>query len=321
MGEKPWSKPSTVLTILLVVGLAFAAVNFVLMLVLNGDLWIPDPACNTYKTCVHDVSSWASGVKICDHINASTGERCDSACHVSGTATKCTYDQQCTHADVTTCLGYCEMTTSDSSIVQGEHPDCDEDKIAFKDFSSWNTELSSANKNNWLYYSDVVPGDCYGATLGCTWYGAYVQLVASISSPDFWEIGTVTPFTCTDFLNMTNSQCIHALEIPLDENISTPLFKAALSVTTFKYQGTACIYYYQCAKVLNETALTDPIYLQGAKRSLPSSPPPQAHIMERFVERMQAREPDIRRQWEPRLQQFQEDHEERKRVIQEAFEL
>jgi hypothetical protein len=315
MGEIPWKFVQKVIVSLAAFVLAVAIASMVVVSILMAHRWKLDATCDSHQTCVRDVSSSAGSVKICKSFTQPIDSTCDSECHVDGTVTKCTYDQQCTNADVTTCLGYCEITDADGSIYQGAHPDCDADKIAFKDFVTWNTSLSSDYNANWLYYSDYIPGDCFGATLGCTWYGAYIQLVSLFGTPTLWSTTTSASFTCLDFLNMSNSQCIQALEFALDENISVPLFQTAMSESTWKAQGKACIYYYQCAKVVNETALTDPAYLQGVKRrSLPSSSVTNT-MMARFVDRMQASAPTIRQAWEPRVQRIKEEAERLKRVM------
>ncbi len=249
-----------------------------------------DTACYTGNDCLKGASIQIGDTHYCTTpLPKRLGSACDSTCHVDGTATTCQDANVCGSDDPTTCLGYCAIDPADSdgSIYQFAHPDC-ADKFPFKDFYKWDTALSSALPDNWIYYSDYEP-DCsvYG---GCRGYGMQMQLVMQGGTNTDVFAHTSTMVDCIEFLNLTNSECIQAQTIPLQSDIATPFFVnifqppySPTNISDWRLQGNMCIYSYKCGTD-NTTALTDPTYLQGKKRTLGSAatgePDPLFRLME-----------------------------------------
>ncbi len=266
----------------------------------------------TDSTCPRDVcqtgmSINSGGVKHCQIYNATIGSTCDSACHVAGTATTCDTHQQCVNADPTTCLGACVPVEGWDIPILDFTEDCN-GRLQFYDFFTWNTAVSSGMPYNWLYQSDQ-DGQCH-AYFGCRWF-ANQLLVAYTTEfePDFAPTFTGGELNCLDFLNMTNKECIQSWSLPLDENISTPLFQTIFApifefdFSQFRFQSRMCMYWYKCG-VVNTTALTDPSILLGEdKRSLSSAQrrPPQVHPYLNMTATIHARAEGIRKQLGPHL--------------------
>jgi hypothetical protein len=239
------------------------------------------------------------GQELCQYSDSAVGTACDSACHVDDTTTTCDSDHVCTNADPTTCLGYCAVTSG--ALFDTNSSDCF-DKLVFKDFLTWNSPYRSADSNNWLYFTDY-PAECW-YDQGCTWFATILQLHGTTAP----LMTTATRYvdSCLEPLNMTNSECIEALEITFTEAQSNTFFRNvndaldAGDYSAVNYHAIGCVYHYACG-VRNETYMTDPDLLLGDKRSIAADAPALASVQRRAVDLTLAHQDSIRAQWLPKV--------------------
>ncbi len=279
-----------------------------------------DTACNNDNVCQRGVAKTVGGVKFCSVRSLAPGASCTSACYADGTTTHCTSEQECISTDSTACLGACVITDPGGSIFENDHPDC-EDKLVFKDFYTWNTSLSSENPFGWMHYTDF-PGTC-DALMGCMWYGMRLRLYYREDLVDWYDY-TGSDLDCFGYLNMTNDACIGTIEVPVDNEIATPLFRGILdpftaeNLTLFTFQSSMCLFNYKCA-VANTSALVDPAYLYGGakKRGLlqPLSVDHERHVTH-FVRLAQLHSKTMGEKLWPHVESRMQAHEERKRAME-----
>jgi hypothetical protein len=243
-----------------------------------------------------------SDLGLCRFLDKSVGSACSSQCFDSSAETTCDADHVCSSANVTACLGYCEITDPEASIIHFSHPTC-VDKLKFKDYFTWNVaDGSSELAQNWLRYSDLA-GDCH-AEHGCQWYATALRFYQDDSLGD-WLATTGTVYACTDFLDMNNSECIHAQTIEMNSNMSDVLYRnyldpyTSVNLTTMHFQATVCNFWYECAP-LNQTFYSDPQFLQ--KRGVAASSP--VTNLEAYVAHVKRNAGRIGEQFGPALDQW-----------------
>jgi hypothetical protein len=199
----------------------------------------------------------AGGEGLCQYYDYGVGTSCSSACYVDGTATLCDSQHNCSNANSTACLGYCDALGG--SIVY-EPDDC-EGKLTFLKFFS-NTVDDGVSKNpyNWLQYTEYDP-ECW-ADGGCTWYSTILEYRSTQEELTVQQAAFFT--SCLDVLNMTNSECISARRIDFTDDFAARFYKNAY-VSEDQYQGYGCIYSYACGPH-NVTWMEDPDYLYDEKK-------------------------------------------------------
>ncbi len=280
-----------------------------------------DTACNNDNVCQRGVAKTVGGVKFCSVRSLAPGASCTSACYADGTTTHCTSEQECISTDSTACLGACVIETATGAIFESDHPDC-EDKLVFKDYYMWDTPLSSESPYAWMQYSDF-PGTCE-VNMGCMWYGMRVRLFYREDLVD-WYTPTGVELGCLDYLNMTNDECIETVEVAVDNEIATPLFREVLdpfipatNLTKFTFQSSMCLFSYKCA-VANTSALIDPEYLYGEakKRRVQQQKPVhyERHV-NNFVRLTQVHSKAMGEKLWPHVASRMQAHEERKRAME-----
>jgi hypothetical protein len=251
--------------------------------ILNQDKWALNAACAN-ATCQTGLAFMVDGeVAGCSLLNDPPGTSCTSSCYLENASLTCDAHQGCTSSLPSDCLGYCQIEDPYPLTYESDDPEC-AGKLTFRPFNSWNTDESVNNPVlDWLYYSDY-PGECQPYT-GCTWYGWRV-IATNASSVDLLAAYTA-PLGCLDFLNMTNTECIQAKAIPIDNELSTATWHNIITALGFSlglrnrvFQTELCLFSYKCFAV-NETVYSDPAMLYGyeAKRSLASTLD-EDHILE-----------------------------------------
>jgi hypothetical protein len=227
-----------------------------------------DPKCDeSDNVCKVGISTLLpDNTKVCETRYRPTGASCKDQCHVDGAKTTCTQDHACVSAEPTDCLGTCVITDFSLPIMQAQHPDCT-DKLTFYDAYVWGHDNRLSSPNLLLTYSNY-GGDCT-PEVGCLFYATRLQLETDATNTTNW-ITDLVHYDCLQFLNMTNTECIEAITVPLDANISTTYWQAVLGGSNkIKYQSDVCLYYYKCHQA-NTTALLDPANL-AKKRSTSSA--------------------------------------------------
>jgi hypothetical protein len=73
---------------------------------------------------------------------------------------------------------------------------------------------------------------------------------------------------------MTNLECIHAKALTIDPTLASPIWQDLFedlfeNSSRVQFMTELCHYHYSCF-VANETFFSDPAFLQGSKRGLPS---------------------------------------------------
>lgn len=261
-------------------------------------------------SCPHAVCEWGVASHLeggigCETLYKGVGEVCANTCYTAGTG-HCTNAHTCIG---TGCLGDCviENPDVDFPIYELDHPDC-ADKIVFTDFFSWNTSLSSVESKSWLYYSDLAP--FCSAIHGCQAYVSRIR-VRHVNHTVDWTWQTGSELDCLSYLNMTNSDCIQAVDLPMDESMANDVYRTLFVTPTVSYQAGICMYSYVCGAT-NTSAFIDPVYLQGKKRVVslmtevptPGSVAYKAHLLEHAVHMTRHYSADgMRKQLAPRIHQ------------------
>jgi hypothetical protein len=149
--------------------------------------------------------------------------------------------------------------------------------LNFTHFFRWDTNMSSWDEAQWLYYSDY-PAECWMGR--CVWYVLMTQIETAkpgyLAGSEYVQVFSGAIADPMVMLNQSNKEaCISFKDIELDTNFSQsvlafmfddfqlPHFFGDVHWTERLHKMIARVYYYSCAPMHNESVLLNPDNLIG----------------------------------------------------------